>query len=152
MVHDVADFDELRDALVQNSFGLTSILTEVAAGHDLSLTQLRMLGALRDREPTMAELSDGLGLERSTVSGLIDRAVQRGLVVKAADAADGRAVRVRLSPKARAVAQEITRQIGVRMTPSIERLNVGEQKRLAALLFKMAGPQHDTSTKRRPVR
>jgi MarR family transcriptional regulator, lower aerobic nicotinate degradation pathway regulator len=137
---DGSDFDELRDALVQTSFGLTSMLTEVAAGHDLSLTQLRMLGALRDREPTMAELSAGLGLERSTVSGLIDRAVQRGLVLKATDPVDGRAVRVRLSPQALAVAQEIIGQIGERMAPSIERLTVSERNRLAALLFKMAGP------------
>ena len=72
--------DELRDALVQISFALMAVLTEVAAEHDLSLTQLRVLGILRDRAPTMAELSTFLGLERSTVSGLIDRAAQRGLV------------------------------------------------------------------------
>lgn len=150
--HDVADFDELRDALVQTSFELTAMLTEVAAVQDLSLTQLRMLGALRDREPTLAELAIGLGLERSTVSGLIDRAAQRGLVVKAADVADGRAIRVHLSPKARAIAHEITGQIGERMAPSISRLTTGEQKRLTALLFKMAGPQHDTSAKHKLVR
>jgi len=142
MVHDVADFDELRDALVQNSFGLTSILAEVAAGHDLSLTQLRMLGVLRDREPTMAELSAGLGLDRSTVSGLIHRAVQRGLVIKAADPTDGRAVRLRLSPAAHTIAQAIIGQIGERLAPSIELLTVGEQKRLTELLFKMARRPH----------
>ena len=74
--------DDLQDALVQMSFGLMAVLTEVAAEHDLSLTQLRVLGILRDREPTMAELATFTGLERSTVSGLIDRAAQRGLVVR----------------------------------------------------------------------
>ena len=62
------------------SFALMAVLTEVAAEHDLSLTQLRVLGILRDREPTMADLATFTGLERSTISGLIDRAAQRGLV------------------------------------------------------------------------
>ena len=74
--------DDLRDSLVQVSFTVIAVLSRVAAEHDLSLTQLRVLGILRDREPTMAELATYLGLERSTVSGLIDRAVQRGLVRK----------------------------------------------------------------------
>ncbi|WP_373169435.1 MarR family winged helix-turn-helix transcriptional regulator [Mycobacterium marinum] len=66
--------DDLRDALVQKSFALMAVLTEVAAEHDLSLTQLRVLGIMRDREPTMGELASYTGLERSTVSGLIERA------------------------------------------------------------------------------
>ena len=37
-----SDLDDLRDALVQLSFALMAALTEVAAEHDLSLTQLRM--------------------------------------------------------------------------------------------------------------
>src|ERR1700748_339373 len=92
---------ELRDSLVQVSFAVTAVLSRVAAEQDLSLTQLRVLGILRDREPTMAELATYLGLERSTVSGLTDRAVQRGLVQKDADPADGRAVRISLTPEAR---------------------------------------------------
>jgi hypothetical protein len=35
---------ELRDALAQMSFALMAVLTEVAAEHDLSLTQLRGAG------------------------------------------------------------------------------------------------------------
>src|SRR6201998_1382614 len=92
--------DDLRDALVQLSFALMAALTEVAAEHDLSLTQLRMLGILRDREPRMADLATFTGLERSTVSGLIDRAAQRGLVAKIADPRDGRSVRVTLTESA----------------------------------------------------
>ena len=88
--------DHLRDGLVQVSFAVTAVLSRVAAEHDLSLTQLRVLGILRDRKPTMAELANYLGLERSTVSGLVDRAVQRGLVEKNTDPSDGRSVRVSL--------------------------------------------------------
>src|SRR6202044_4214253 len=106
---------ELRDALAQMSFTLMAVLTEVAAEHNLSLTQLRVLGILRDREPTMDDLANFTGLERSTMSGLIDRAVQRGLVVRTADPHDGRSVRVTLTESARGLALEITTAIGDRI-------------------------------------
>jgi MarR family transcriptional regulator, lower aerobic nicotinate degradation pathway regulator len=128
---------ELRDSLVQVSFAVTATLSRVAAEQDLSLTQLRVLGILRDREPTMAELAGHLGLERSTVSGLIDRAAQRGLVHKKTDPADGRSVRVSLSADARRLTARVVAEIGELMTPLSDRLSAGEQKRLTALLEKM---------------
>jgi MarR family transcriptional regulator, lower aerobic nicotinate degradation pathway regulator len=131
--------EELRDALVQTSFALMAVLTEVAAEHDLSLTQLRVLGILRDREPTMADLATFTGLERSTVSGLIDRAAQRGLVTKTADPHDGRSVRVTLTEAARGLVPEITANIGDRIKPLTDQLSTGEQNRLTALLTKALG-------------
>lgn len=128
--------DELRDSLVQVSFAVIAALSRIAAEHDLSLTQLRVLGILRDREPAMAELATYLGLERSTVSGLIDRAAQRDLVRKTTDAADGRSVRVSLTAEARRLVTAVTAEIGALMAPLTDRLNLGEQKRLASLLLK----------------
>jgi len=116
-----------------------AVLTEVAAEHDLSLTQLRVLGILRDREPTMAGLATFTGLERSTVSGLIDRAAQRGLVTKTADLHDGRSVRVTLTESARGLVPEVTAAIGDRVKPLIGQLSTSEQKRLTALLTKALG-------------
>ena len=132
--------EDLRDALVQISFALMAVLTEVAAEHDLSLTQVRVLGILRDREPTMADLATFTGLERSTISGLIDRAAQRGLVVKTADRHDGRSVRVTLTESARRLVPHVTAAVGDRMTPLTGRLSTGEQQRLTALLTKALGP------------
>jgi DNA-binding MarR family transcriptional regulator len=131
--------DDLRDGLVQVSFAVTAVLSRVAAEQDLSLTQLRVLGILRDREPTMAELASYLGLERSTVSGLIDRAVQRGLVQKNTDPADGRSVRVSLTGEARSLAARIIAELGDLMAPMTDRLSAGEQNRLTALLAKVNG-------------
>jgi MarR family transcriptional regulator, lower aerobic nicotinate degradation pathway regulator len=129
--------DDLRDGLVQVSFAVIAVLSRVAAEQDLSLTQLRVLGILRDREPTMAELATYLGLERSTVSGLIDRAVQRGLVRKTTDTADGRSVRVSLTAAARRLATVMIADIGELMAPMTGRLNTNEQKRLSALVWKV---------------
>jgi DNA-binding MarR family transcriptional regulator len=131
--------DDLRDSLVQVSFAVIAVLSRVAAEQDLSLTQLRVLGILRDRQPTMADLASYLGLERSTVSGLIDRAVQRGLVQKDADPTDGRSVRVSLTERARRLESRMIAEIGELMAPLIDRLNTSERKRLTDLLAKVLG-------------
>lgn len=131
--------DDLRDSLVQVSFAVIAVLSRVAAEQDLSQTQLRVLGILRDRQPTMAELASYLGLERSTVSGLIDRAVQRGLVQKDADPTDGRSVRVSLTERARRLESRMIAEIGELMAPLIDRLNTSERKRLTDLLAKVLG-------------
>ena len=131
--------EDLRDSLVQVSFAVIAVLSRVAAEQDLSLTQLRVLGILRDRQPTMADLASYLGLERSTVSGLIDRAVQRGLVQKDADPADGRSVRVSLTEPARRRESRMIAEIGELMAPLTDRLNTSERKRLTDLLAKVLG-------------
>ena len=66
------------------SFAVQNVLGRVAAAHDLSITQLRMLAILRDREPGMLELARQLELSKSSASGLIDRAQKRGLVARSA--------------------------------------------------------------------
>ena len=67
----------LLDTLVQTSYTIVDALTRVAARHELSLTLLRVIAILRDRTPSMSELATHLGLDRSSVTGLIDRAVAR---------------------------------------------------------------------------
>lgn len=137
MIFTMDTVEDLRDSLVQASFTVIAMLSRVAAEQDLSLTQLRMLGILRDREPAMAELATYLGLERSTVSGLIDRAVQRGLVQKTSDAADGRSVRVSLTATARRLEPRVVGEIGALLAPMTDRLTSAEQGRLTALLGKL---------------
>jgi DNA-binding MarR family transcriptional regulator len=125
--------------LVLASFTVIALLSRVAAEHDLSLTQLRVLAILRDREPTMAELAAYLGLERSSVSGLIDRAVKRGLVRRDASEDDGRAVRVSLTPDGRRLASVGAQEIGELLEPMTGQLSQAERNRLSLLLGKLLG-------------
>jgi DNA-binding MarR family transcriptional regulator len=85
------------DALVQVSFAVQLVLSRIAAHNDLSVTQLRLLGILRDRIPTMAAIADYLELDRSSVSGLIDRAERRGLVSRRTSEQDARVTLVTLT-------------------------------------------------------
>jgi len=89
------------DGLAQLSFVIMGMLERRAAEHDLSLAQTRLLGVLRDRRPAMNELARLLGLDKSSITGLVDRAERRGLVVRVPSAADRRAVLVSLTDDGR---------------------------------------------------
>lgn len=102
--------DELVDALAGVAFTVIALLTRLAAEEDLSLTQLRLLAILRDRSPRMAELANALGVDRSSVTGLIARAEQRGLVARLVVEEDGRGVLVQLTDEGRAFARRLTRR------------------------------------------
>jgi DNA-binding MarR family transcriptional regulator len=128
---------DVVDSLVQVSFTVIAMLSQVAAVHEFSLTQLRVLAILRDREPKMAELAAHLGLERSSVSGLIDRAVKRGLVRRDTSDDDGRAVRVSLTPDGQRLARMLTDEVGDLITPMTSRLSPVDQKRLSVLLNRL---------------
>lgn len=107
MAQPAADEDEghdalgVVDALVQLSFAVQTTLTEVAAGADLSLLQARLLGVLRDRTPTMADLAEALRLDKSSATGLIDRAQRRGLVQRMKSTTDARSFLVELTAEGR---------------------------------------------------
>jgi DNA-binding MarR family transcriptional regulator len=117
-----------------------AVLARISAENDLSLTQLRMLAILRDRRPRMAALADYLGLEKSTLSGLIDRAQKRGLVERQVSADDGRAVEVFLSPAGRKLAKQVSAHTTEALTPATERLTSAEQHTLQSLLERMLAP------------
>ena len=128
---------ELLDNLAMTSFTVIALISRVAGEHDMSLTQFRMVAILRDRAPTMAELADFLGLERSSVSGLIDRAARRGLVQRTASRSDGRAVQVSLTADGHRLAAEVAGEVARLITPMTGTLNPAEQRRLTQLLGKL---------------
>ncbi len=132
-----ASEDASLDALVQISFHVMAILSQVAAEHDLSLTQLRLLAVLRDREPTMSELADHLGLDRSSVSGLIDRAVKRGLVRRIASDVDKRSSRVTLTKNGEAFAAEGAKVVAARTSHLTAGLSAAGERVLGHLLLRL---------------
>ena len=94
------------DGLAQLAFVIHGTLERRAAEHDLSMAQARLLGVLRDRQPTMNQLAKLLSLDKSSVTGLVDRAERRGLVTRLPSADDGRAVLVALTDQGRAVVSQ----------------------------------------------
>ncbi len=129
--------DDLTDALVQSAFTVMAVLNKVGAENDLSLTQLRVLAILRDRRVRMSALSDYLGLEKSSMTGLVDRAVGRGLLERAPSSQDGRAVDVFLSKDGRKLADRLYRDVSETLSGRLARLAPNERQRLQGLLAKL---------------
>jgi DNA-binding MarR family transcriptional regulator len=125
------------DGLAQLSFVTQGILERLAAEHDVSVIQTRLLGVLRDREPTMNELAKLLGLEKSSVTGLVDRAERRGLVVRVPSSADGRAVLVRLTPDGRSVVSAVASDFESEVSMLLRHLPRRDREALSRLVSRL---------------
>jgi DNA-binding MarR family transcriptional regulator len=132
-----ASGESLVDALARAAFVTMAVLNRLGGENDLSLTQLRVFGILRDRRLRMAALARYLGLEKSTMTGLVDRAEKRGLMVRAPSEEDGRAIDVYLTTEGQIVAERLEAQFRAAMTPFTKRLNGVEQRRLRDQLERM---------------
>jgi DNA-binding MarR family transcriptional regulator len=124
----------LVDGLFQLSFLLQSRLARVAAEHELSLVQVRLLGILRDREPGMLELARHLELEKSSLSGLVDRASKRGLLERVPSPSDGRAAKIRVSAKGRRLSRRIADAVSAEVTALAAVLSEADRHQLEALV------------------
>jgi DNA-binding MarR family transcriptional regulator len=125
------------DGMAQLSFVIGSLLERQAAAHDLTMAQVRLLGVLRDRTPTMLELAGFLGLDKSSTSGLVDRAERRGLVQRATSATDRRSVRVSLTLEGRALVSAAAARFGAEVTALLHLLPPADRESLAGLISRL---------------
>lgn len=123
----------LVDALAQLSFLVHNALAEIAARRDLSMIQVRLLGVLRDREPTMNELGRLLGLDKSSITGLVDRAQRRDLVTRTVSAADRRAFQVSITVAGRRLAEEVAAEFTARIDAAAAPLPETDRRVLSRL-------------------
>jgi MarR family transcriptional regulator, lower aerobic nicotinate degradation pathway regulator len=122
------------DGLVQLSFLVQNALARHAAEQRLSLAQTRLLGILRDREPTMNELAKLMELDKSSITGLIDRAERRSLVERIASPADRRAVLVRLTDEGRSLVSQVSACFEADVSKVLERLPASDRDALSRLV------------------
>src|ERR1700712_5111582 len=130
---------DLLDALVQCSFVTMAALSRIGTEHDLSLTQLRVLGILRDRRLRMSQLAAYLGLDRSTLSGLVERAEKRGLLGRSPNPDDGRAIDVTLTAAGLRFAEQVQTQAQLALGPLTAGLTEVDQAGLTTLLQRLLG-------------
>lgn len=126
--------EAVEDALVRSAYYVMGILTRIAAENDLSLSQLRVLGILWDRRLRMTDLAAHLGLDRSTLSGLVDRAERRGLLARGRSPVDRRGVDVFATPKGQALMAHLHTQLRAVLAPSIGHLTPERCVELVRLL------------------
>ena len=127
----------LIDALVQAAFAVMTVLNKVASDNDLSLTQLRVLAILRDRNVGVTALAEYLGLEKSTMSGLVERAEKRGLLERTQSETDRRGVHVSITGDGTKLAERVYAHVERSLLPHTSALGAPERARLRALLERM---------------
>jgi MarR family transcriptional regulator, lower aerobic nicotinate degradation pathway regulator len=125
------------DGLAQLSFLVQGLLERRATERELSMIQTRLLGVLRDRQPTMNELARLLELDKSSVTGLVDRAQRRGLVERAPSGTDRRAVLVTLTRKGRTLVARVAAQFEADVAALLTPLSVAERTKLSGLVGRL---------------
>jgi DNA-binding MarR family transcriptional regulator len=136
-MQETTEDDRLVDALGHAAFRTMGALTDLAADAGLSLTQLRVLAILRDRRLRIGDLADYLGLEKSTMTGLVARASAKGLLAREPNAEDARAVDVVLTDAGHEVARTLEAAMRGALLPLTERLPVTDRRELRVLLERM---------------
>jgi MarR family transcriptional regulator, lower aerobic nicotinate degradation pathway regulator len=125
------------DGLAQLSFVVQGMLEHRAAEHGLSIIQARLLGVLRDRTPTMNDLARLLGLDKSSVTGLVDRAERRGLVMRVPSTTDRRATLVTLTGDGRALVSQAAACFEADVLTMLERLPSRDREALSGLVSRL---------------
>ena len=128
------EMSRLVDAIGELSFRTMGALTEIAADEGVSLTQLRVLAILRDRRVRIGELAQYLGLERSTMTGLVARASAKGLLSRQANPDDARAVDVLITDDGARVARRLETSMREALEPLTTALDPDQQSQLRVLL------------------
>ncbi|WCB96855.1 hypothetical protein DSM104299_05623 [Baekduia alba] len=96
----------LADALVQFAHLIDHLFADASRANGLTPQQAQLLCELMPRPMGMTELTGLLNVERSTMTGLVDRVERRELVKRAPDPKDRRAIQIALTPKGRRLAMK----------------------------------------------
>ncbi len=117
---------------------------EVFAEHGLDQGQFDVLAALRragrPHEMTPGDLMAEALVTSGTMTHRVDQMEAAGLVSRRADPADGRVVRVRLTPRGRDLVDAALASLVGRERKLLERLKTADQARLAGLLRHLLEP------------
>ena len=124
----------LVDALTQVVVRVQRALDHAASEYGVPATQARLLRAVGDGAPTMSELAQRLALDKSSASGLVDRAEQRGLVRRVRSQLDRRSVRVRLTAQGRELESDVSALFADELVTLLEPLSREQLASLTGLL------------------
>lgn len=121
---------DLVGGLIQLSFDVQAILSRLAEEHGLSVVQVHLLAVLADGDLGMRQLGGVLELEKSSVTGLVDRAERRGLVRRVAVPDNRRATNVTLTPTGRSLVQAACEAARIEITAVTATLSAPQRARL----------------------
>jgi DNA-binding MarR family transcriptional regulator len=123
--------DQLAAVLLRLSFLVQRGYLEVSREHGLTPQQAQLLCMLLGGPVGMAELGGWLHLEKSSMTGLVDRAERRGLVARVPDAHDRRACQVALTTEGTELATCFYDAVSRSLAALADELGPADRRRLA---------------------
>lgn len=121
-------------ALVRSSFLVDAVYAQASREHGITPQQGQLLCVLMPRPYGMSELGSMLHLAKSSLTGLVDRTSQRGLVERQPAPDDGRAVEIALTKEGSRLADAFYTETCRRVEALSAGLDEADRTRLAALL------------------
>lgn len=133
--------DSLRGstALVRLAFWVQATHVEIANKYDLTPAQARLLCSAMSSSPSMTELANQLQVDKSSLSGLVDRAVQRGLVRRVVGQDDRRIVRIALTNIGRSLATAYDAELICRLDIAVSSLPTAQSTALMVAADQIIG-------------
>ncbi|MEU4223847.1 MarR family transcriptional regulator [Nonomuraea sp. NPDC026600] len=122
-------------ALVRMSHLVQHVFADVSRERDITPQQAQLLCVLTDAPAGMTDLTRLLHLEKSSLTGLVDRVERRGLVRRVRDGADRRACRVELTSEGEVLAVQVHGEIVSRLEKLAEGLHDDDRTRVASSLI-----------------
>lgn len=133
------------EGLIQLSRMVQVLHGRVAEAHGLTQVQARMICILAFGPRGMAELAECLGVEKATLTGLVDRAERRGLVARSPVPGDRRALKVTLTTAGGRTATAFHADAVAGLNRLLSPLTSTELDQVCRAISKVVGdPQFDT--------
>jgi DNA-binding MarR family transcriptional regulator len=127
----------LAAELMRLSQLVAHVFADVSRSRDLTPQQAQLLCTLIEGPVGMSELGRLLHLEKSSLTGLVDRVERRGLVLRTRDPGDRRASQVALTGQGARLAAESHEDVTARLEGLAGELAPVDRKRLASAIAMM---------------
>jgi DNA-binding MarR family transcriptional regulator len=133
------DLDLIVETIIYLQTESRRLAREQCSRVGVTATQLNVLKLLGEiGELSLSELSRRIAAQNSTVTGIVDRMVDAGLVERRQSEKDRRVWQIRMTDKGAEVARKVQVAPWDLLRRAIDALDEGEKDRLVALLRKVA--------------
>ncbi|MFI0420744.1 MarR family winged helix-turn-helix transcriptional regulator [Spongiactinospora sp. 9N601] len=132
----------LATALVRLAHLVSRVYAEVSKEFELTPQQIQLLCMLLGGSTGMTEMSRALGLEKSSMTGLVDRAERRGVVVRIRDQRDRRACGIELTGQGREIAHAAHRMVTAQVEELIGEIAPDDRERLECVVANIVRTPH----------
>ncbi len=133
-----ADIETIERIMMQLGWATHRKLAHELTEFNLTVSQFAALRALEGFEEgcTMSELAEAARQISATMTGIVDRLLERGLITRHRNPADRRSLRVSLTSQGEYLLQRIKEQKRLRLRQFLEELSISERHDFMRLIQK----------------